>query len=119
MSNTIRLHRVFSAPPERVYRALVEPRCVMSKMDGTSSGCTGTYSEHSDVHTGWFLSYVISKLLPTVRATHFMAITHEVIPNKLLRYTDRFDTPELAGEIEVTVRLEEVSVGTRVTDQLE
>ncbi len=37
-----------------------------------------------------------------------------MIPNKLLRYTDRFDTPELAGEIEVTVRLEEVSVGTEL-----
>ena len=110
MSNTIRLHRVFSAPPERVYRAFIEPDALVKWM--APHGFTA-HIEHSDVRTGG--SYRMSFQNFTTGTRHsFHGDYHEVIPNKLLRYTDRFDTPELAGEIEVTVRLEEVSVGTEL-----
>ena len=110
MSNTIRLHRVFSAPPERLYRALVEPDALVKWM--APHGFTA-HIEHSDVRTGG--SYRMSFQNFTTGTRHsFHGVYHEVIPNNLLRYTDRFDTPELAGEIEVTVRLEEVSVGTEL-----
>ncbi|WP_180059319.1 SRPBCC family protein [Acinetobacter sp. YH12128] len=111
MSNTVRLHRVFSAPVERVYRALVEPDALVKWM--APHGFTA-HVEHSDVRVGG--SYRMSFQNFSTGTTHaFHGDYHEVVPNHLLRYTDQFDMPELAGEIEVTVEFKAVSVGTEVT----
>lgn len=110
MSNTVRLHRVFSAPPERVFRAFVDPDALVKWMP--PHGFTA-HVEHSDVRKGG--SYRMSFTNFSTGMKHsFHGDYHEVVENKLLRYTDQFDMPELAGEIEVTIELKEVSVGTEV-----
>ena len=108
MSNTIRLHRVFNAPPERVFRAFTDPDALVKWM--APHGFTA-HVEHSDVRTGG--SYRMSFTNFSTGTRHsFHGNYRQVVQNQLLRYTDQFDMPELAGEIEVTIELKEVSVGT-------
>lgn len=111
MSNTVKLHRVFSAPPERVYRAFTQADALVKWM--APHGFTA-HIEHFDVRTGG--SYRMSFTNFNTGTQHsFHGHYHQVIPNQLLRYTDQFDMPELAGEIEVTVEFNEVSVGTEIS----
>ena len=108
MSNTVRLHRVFSAPPERVFRAFTDPDALVKWM--APHGFTA-HVEHSDVRTGG--SYRMSFTNFSTGTRHsFHGNYRQVVQNQLLRYTDQFDMPELAGEIEVIIELKEVSVGT-------
>jgi len=108
MSNTVRLHRVFSAPPERVFRAFTDPDALVKWM--APHGFTA-HVEHSDVRTGG--SYRMSFTNFSTGTRHsFHGNYRQVVQNQLLRYTDQFDMPELAGEIDVTIELQEVSVGT-------
>ena len=110
MSNTVRLHRVFSAPPERVFRAFTDPDALVKWM--APHGFTA-HVEHSDVRTGG--SYRMSFTNFSTGTRHsFHGNYCQVVQNRLLRYTDQFDMPELAGEIEVTIELKEVSVGTEL-----
>lgn len=110
MSNTVRLHRVFSAPPERVFRAFTDPDALVKWM--APHGFTA-HVEHSDVRTGG--SYRMSFTNFSTGTKHsFHGNYRQVVQNQLLRYTDQFDMPELAGEIEVTIELKEVSVGTEL-----
>ena len=108
MSNTVRLHRVFSAPPKRVFRAFTDPDALVKWM--APHGFTA-HVEHSDVRTGG--SYRMSFTNFSTGTRHsFHGNYRQVVQNRLLRYTDQFDMPELAGEIDVTIELKEVSVGT-------
>ncbi|MGA8882704.1 MAG: SRPBCC family protein [Acinetobacter sp.] len=110
MSNTVRLHRVFSAPPERVFRAFTDPDALVKWM--APHGFTA-HVEHSDVRTGG--SYRMSFTNFSTGTRHsFHGNYRQVVQNQLLRYTDQFDMPELAGEIEVIIELKEVSVGTEL-----
>ncbi|WP_353142123.1 SRPBCC family protein [Acinetobacter pragensis] len=110
MSNTVQLHRVFSAPPERVFRAFTDPDALVKWM--APHGFTA-HVEHSDVRTGGsYRMYFTNFSTGTKHSFH--GDYHQVVDNQLLRYTDQFDMPELAGEIEVTIELKAVSVGTEV-----
>ena len=110
MSNTVRLHRVFSAPPERVFRAFTDPDALVRWM--APHGFTA-HVEHFDVRAGG--SYRMSFTNFSTGTKHsFHGNYRQVVQNQLLRYTDQFDMPELAGEIEVTIELKEVSVGTEL-----
>ena len=110
MSNTVRLHRVFSAPPERVFRAFTDPDALVKWM--APHGFTA-HVEHFDVRAGG--SYRMSFTNFSTGTKHsFHGNYRQVVQNQLLRYTDQFDMPELAGEIEVTIELKEVSVGTEL-----
>ena len=110
MSYTLKLHRVFSAPPERVYRAFTDPDAIVKWL--APHGFIAKV-EHSEVKTGG--NYKISFTNFSTGTKHsFRGSYHEVVPNQLLRYTDNFTTPELSGEIEMTVIFEKVSVGTSV-----
>ena len=110
MSNTVRLHRVFSAPPERVFRAFTDPDALVKWM--APHGFTA-HVEHFDVRAGG--SYRMSFTNFSTGTRHsFHGNYRQVVQNRLLRYTDQFDMPELAGEIEVTIELKEVSVGTEL-----
>lgn len=111
MGNIVRLQRILTAPPERVFRAFTDPRALVKWM--APHGFIA-HIEHSDVRTGG--SYRMSFINFSTGLKHsFHGQYHEVILNKLLRYTDEFDSEDMAGEIQVTVTLKEMSVGTELT----
>lgn len=111
MSNTVKLHRVFSAPPERVYRAFTQADAIVKWM--APHGFTA-HVEHFDVSVGGDYRMSFTNLSTGTKHA-FHGHYHQVIPNELLRYSDQFDMPELATEIEVTVQFKAVSVGTEIT----
>ena len=111
MPSTIRLHRVFAGTPERVFRAFT----------------------HGDALAKWLPPYgftcTVHHIEAKVGGTHKMSFTNmtsgkshsfggkylEIKPNELIRYTDKFDDANLPGEMQVTVTIKKVSVGTELT----
>lgn len=110
MSNTVKLHRVFSAPPERVFKAFIDPDALVKWM--APHGFTAKV-HHLDAKVGGTYKMSFSNF-STGSSQSFGGTYHEIIPNQLLRYTDQFDDPNLPGQIEVTIQLNSVSVGTEV-----
>jgi uncharacterized protein YndB with AHSA1/START domain len=108
--NTVRLHRVLATKPEKVYRAFLEPDAKARWLP--PNGFTGKVHEHSAKVGG---SYKMSFTNFTTGTTHgFGGKYHELVPNERLRYSDVFDDPNLPGEMQVTVTLKAVSVGTEL-----
>lgn len=108
--NTVRLHRVLAAKPEKVYRAFLEPEAMARWLP--PNGFTGTV-HHLDAKVGG--TYKMSFTNFTTGESHsFGGEYRELVPHERLRYTDRFDDPNLTGEIQVTVTLKKVSVGTEL-----
>lgn len=110
MPNTVKLHRVFSAPPERVFKAFIDPDALVKWM--APHGFTAKV-HHLDAKVGGTYKMSFSNF-STGTSQSFGGTYHEIIPNQLLRYTDQFDDPNLPGQIEVTIQLNSVSVGTEV-----
>lgn len=109
-SNTVKLHRVLSAPPERVFKAFIDPDALVKWM--APHGFTAKV-HHLDAKVGG--SYKMSFSNFSTGSSHSFAGTyHEIIPNQLLRYTDQFDDPNFPGNIEVVIQFKAVSVGTEV-----
>ena len=96
------MHRVFSAPPERVYRAFVHPDALAKWL--APHGFIAKV-EHAEIKPGGRYKTTFTNF-STGTQHHFHGIYHEVVPNQLLRYTDQFSTPDLEGGIEVTVIFE-------------
>jgi uncharacterized protein YndB with AHSA1/START domain len=110
MPNTVRLHRVFTAKPEKLYRAFLEPDAMAAWLPPNGFTCT---VHHLDAKVGG--SHKMSFRNFTTGQTHTFGGKYvELTPNQRLRYTDGFDDPNLPGEIQVTVTLKQVSVGTEV-----
>jgi len=110
MSNMINLHRVFSASPERVYRAFLDPDALVKWMP--PHGFTAKI-HHMDAQEGG--SYHMSFTNFSTGTTHsFGGIYKELILNQRIRYCDQFDHPELAGEIEILIEIKAVLVGAEV-----
>jgi uncharacterized protein YndB with AHSA1/START domain len=110
MPSTVRFHRVLKAPPERVYRAFVDPDAKVKWLP--PHGFTARV-HHLDARVGG--SYRMSFTNLTSGKSHAFGGTYlEVKPGELLRWSDRFDDPNLAGEMMTTVRLKKVSVGTEI-----
>ncbi len=111
MPNTVRLQRVLSAKPEKVYRAFLDPDAMARWMP--PNGFTGKV-HHMDATVGGI--YRMSFTNFTTGKSHaFGGRFLELVPNERLRYTDVFDDPNLPGEIQVAVTLKAVSVGTEVS----
>ena len=111
MPSTIRLHRVLRTSPEKVYRAFLEPEAKAKWLP--PHGFTGKVHQ-SDVRVGG--TYKMSFTNFTTGQTHGFGGTYvELVPNEVIRYTDKFDDPNLPGEMHVTVQLKKVSVGTEVS----
>jgi len=108
--STVRLHRVLQAKPERVYRAFLDPDAKAKWLP--PNGFTGKV--HSmDARVGG--SYKMSFTNFTTGNSHSFGGTYvELKPNELIRYTDKFDDPNLPGEMNVTVVIKQVSVGTEL-----
>ena len=110
MPNTVRLHRVLRAPPERVYRAFLDADAKVKWLP--PNGFTGKVHESNATVGG---SYRMSFTNFSNGQSHSWGGTYlELVPNERLRYSDRFDDPNLPGEMTVTVSLKAVSVGTEL-----
>ena len=108
--NTVRLHRVVAAKPEKVYRAFVEPAAMARWLP--PKGFTATV-DHMDAQVGGTYRMAFTNFT-TGKSHGFGGKFLELRPGELLRYTDKFEDPNLPGEIEVEVRLTAVSVGTEI-----
>ncbi len=107
-THTIRLHRVLRSPPEKVYRAFLEPAAMCRWLP--PYGFTAAI-EHLDAKVGG--TFRMSFTHFASGHTHAFGGSYlELVPNEKLRYTDKFDDPNLPGVIEVTVTLTKVSCGT-------
>jgi uncharacterized protein YndB with AHSA1/START domain len=109
-NNTVTLHRVFTAPPEKVFKAFSEPNAMASWLPPYGFLCT------------------VHKLDFKVGGEHKMSFTNfstgnshsfggqylEIKPNEFLKYTDKFDNEHLPGEMTVSVSLKPVSCGTEI-----
>src|ERR1700746_905742 len=110
-SNTVCLHRVLAAKPEKVYRAFTTADALARWLPPNGFTCT------------------VHHLEATVGGTHRMSFTNfttgnghsfggtylELVPNERIRYTDKFDDPNLPGEMETTIALRQVSCGTELS----
>ena len=110
MPSTIRLHRVLRSKPERVYRAFIDPDAMAKWLP--PNGFTGKVHEiDAKVGGGYKMSFTNF----TSGTSHsFGGKFLELVPNERLRYTDAFDDPNLPGQMQTTVVLKAVSVGTEI-----
>jgi uncharacterized protein YndB with AHSA1/START domain len=109
-THTIRLHRVLRAPPERVYRAFLDADAMAKWLP--PNGFTGRV-HHLDARVGGTFRMSFTNF-SSGRSHAFGGEFLELAPFERIRYTDRFDDPNLPGLIEVTVTLKKVSVGTEL-----
>jgi uncharacterized protein YndB with AHSA1/START domain len=110
MPNTVRLHRLLATKPEKVYRAFIEADALAKWLPPNGFTCT------------------VHELEAKVGGTHRMSFRNfttgdshsfggeyvELVPNERLRYTDKFDDPNLLGQLQVTVTLKKAPVGTEL-----
>jgi uncharacterized protein YndB with AHSA1/START domain len=111
MPNTVRFHRVLRATPERVYRAFLDPEAMVKWLP--PNGFTGKV-HHVDAKVGG--TYRMSFTNFTTGQGHSFGGRYlELVPNERIRHTDKFDDPNLPGEMVVTIGLKKVSCGTELT----
>jgi uncharacterized protein YndB with AHSA1/START domain len=109
-TNTIRLHRVLRAPPERVYRAFLDADAMCKWLP--PNGFTGKI-HHFDARVGGTFRMSFTNF-SNGQSHAFGGEFLELSPHERIRYTDRFDDPNLPGVITVTVSLKKVAVGTEL-----
>lgn len=107
-TNTVRLHRVLAAKPEKIYRAFIEPDALARWLPPNGFTCK-VHQMDSKVGGSYKMSFTN---FTTGKSTSFGGVYRELVPYEHLRYSDNFDDPNLAGEIQVAVTLKKVSVGT-------
>jgi uncharacterized protein YndB with AHSA1/START domain len=109
-ANTVRLHRVLRATAERIYRAFVDADAMVKWLP--PHGFTGKV-HHLEVRVGG--TYRMSFTNFTTGQSHAFGGEYlELVPNERIRHTDRFDDPNLSGEMRTTVSLKAVSCGTEL-----
>ena len=109
--NTIRLHRVLRAPAERVYKAFLDPEALAQWMP--PHGFVGkVHQMDARVGGGYRMSFTN---FGTGASHSFGGAYVELSPPERIRYTDKFDDPNLAGEMQVTITLRKVLCGTELT----
>ncbi len=108
--NTVNLHRVFRATPETVYRAFLDADAMAKWLP--PNGFTGRV-HHLDAKVGgaYRMSFTHFK---TGQSHSFGGTYLELVPHERIRHTDRFDDPNLSGDMQTTIALKKVSVGTEV-----
>ena len=109
-TNIIRLHRVLRATPERVYRAFLDAEAMAKWLP--PNGFTGKV-HHLDAKVGGTYSMSFTNFT-TGQSHSFGGEYLELVPNRRIRHTDKFDDPGLPGVMETTVSLEEVFCGTEL-----
>jgi len=110
MAGTVKLHRVFTAKPDKVYKAFIDPDAMAKWLP--PNGFIGRVHE-MDARVGG--SYKMSfKNLTTGNSHSFGGEFLELVPNERLRYTDKFDDPNMAGEMTTTIDIKQVSCGVEI-----
>jgi uncharacterized protein YndB with AHSA1/START domain len=109
-TGTVRLHRVLRAPPERVYKAFLDADAMAKWLPPYGFTCK---VHHLDPRVGGTFRMSFANF-STGQGHSFGGEYLELVPSQKLRYTDRFDDPNLPGEIMVTVTLRQVSCGTEL-----
>ena len=109
-NNTVKLHRVFAAKPERVYKAFIDADAMAKWLP--PNGFTGKVHE-MDARVGGTYKMSFTNF-STGNSHSFGGEFIEMVTNERLVYTDKFDDPNLPGEMRTTVTIKEVSVGTEV-----
>lgn len=109
-TNTIKLHRVLMAPPERVYRAFLDAGAMCKWLPPNGFTCT---VHHLEAKVGG--TYKASFTNFSSGKSHtFGGEYQELTPNERIRYTDRFEDPNMPGQMLTTIELKKVSVGTEL-----
>ena len=110
-TNTVRLHRVFAARPERIYKAFLDADAKVKWLP--PHGFTGKV-HHQEVKVGGTYKMSFTNF-GTGNSQSWSGKYVELTPNERIRYTDKFDNPNLPGEMQITVNLKKVSVGTEIS----
>lgn len=110
MSHTVRLHRVLATKPEKVYRAFLEADALAKWLPPNGYVCTVHQldAKVGGKHRASFRNFT------TDQSHSFGGEYLELVPHERLRYTDKFDDPNMPGQIQVTVTLRKVSTGTEL-----
>lgn len=109
-TGSIRLHRVLRAVPERVYRAFLEADALAKWIPPYGFTCT---VHHMDARVGGTFKMSF-RSFATGHSHSFGGEYRDLVPFETIRYTDKFDDPNLPGEMQVTVTLKQVSCGTEL-----
>jgi uncharacterized protein YndB with AHSA1/START domain len=107
-TNTVRLHRVLKTTPEKVYRAFLDAGAMAKWLPPYGFTCT-VHQMDARVGGGFKMSFTN---FGTGNGHSFGGEYHELKPNELIRYTDKFDDPNMPGEMQTTVTLKPVMCGT-------
>ena len=109
--NSVKLHRVLRAPAERIYRAFLDPDAMAKWLP--PHGFTGKVHQiKAEVGGTYKMSFTN---LTTGQTQSFGGEFVELVPNQRIRHTDKFDDPNLPGQMQTTISLKKVSVGTELT----
>lgn len=110
-THTIRLHRVLRSKPERVYRAFLDPQAMVKWLP--PNGFTAKV-EHMDARVGGSHRMSFTNFT-TGKSQSFGGTYVKLEPNQLICYTDKFDDPNLKGEMQTTVTLRQTAFGTELS----
>ena len=109
-ANTVRLHRVLRAPPERIYRAFLDASALSKWLP--PHGFTGQV-QHLEARVGGTYQMSFTNFA-TGHSHSFGGRYLELVPHERICHTDSFDDPNLPGEMQTTITLKQVSCGTEV-----
>jgi len=109
-ANTVRLHRVLRAKPEKIYRAFLDVEAVARWLPPNGFTCK---VDHLDAKLGGTFRMSFRNF-STGNGHSFGGTYLELVPGERIRYTDKFDNPKLPGEMQTTVSLRRVSCGTEL-----
>lgn len=109
-TGTVRLHRVLTAPPERIYRAFLDAHALAKWLP--PHGFTGHVHE-MDAREGGGYRMTFTNF-SSGNSHSFGGTFVELVPNERIRHTDKFDDPNLPGEMQTTITLRKVMVGTEI-----
>jgi uncharacterized protein YndB with AHSA1/START domain len=110
-ANTVRLHRVLRATPEKVYRAFLDPHALAKWLPPNGFTCK-VHEMNAKVGGSFKMSFTN---FGTGKSHSFGGTYVDLTPHERIRYTEKFDDPNLPGEMQTTITLKEVSCGTEVT----
>ncbi len=109
-TGTVELHRILRTTPDKIYRAFTDAAALAKWLPPYGFTCT---VEHLEAKVGGTFRMSFSNFT-TGNGHSFGGEYKELVPGELIRYTDKFDDPNLPGELQVTVKLKPVLTGTEV-----